>query len=44
MRYEITFSGRHGTESEAEAQEITRLLINGFRSANVSYNVDVWNT
>ncbi|WP_041040377.1 hypothetical protein [Paramagnetospirillum magnetotacticum] len=44
MQYEITISGRRGTESEVEAQEVVRLLVSAFKSVDASYNLDIWNT
>jgi len=44
MRYEITISGRRATESESEAQEVVRLLVSAFKSVDISFNVDIWNT
>ena len=31
MQYEITISGRLGTESEVEAQEVVRLMVSAFK-------------
>ncbi|WP_148207505.1 hypothetical protein [Paramagnetospirillum magneticum] len=44
MQYEITISGRSGAESEERARETVRLLVSAFKAADVSYNLDIWDT